>query len=406
MYFIPQITTNDCGFTCLKMLLAEVQEDENYLYLKEDESLSYYSYNELIDIARSHGVTLEGFKVHHKKEFKKEGRYPYIVTIGKASHSHAVIVDKVSFGRVIIYDPAKGRYSMSLKNFIKSWDGTLLLVQDVERLASTQKTPDITVKRKTLLPILLSIASASSLMAGLFFLKESYPSFLPILFLLAYILLELGSKFMTIVSLSSIDDQCLRYNNIMRDNQFSFYERLQQYKKNSLSHPIHILTTLIISIFVIVITIMNNVTNVILVITPLFLALAESFTFKQWKKDKEASIEHEERSIFDHLDDEHYISNVKRIHKRTYNLSIKILIKKYLFFFVMVVASFVSMLLNSTVLALPYVIFNFSIQMVLFEYFNIVFSYEDKKVEFLRSKAKLINTITNNEIVLKREEIE
>ena len=32
MFYIPQIKKDDCGFACLKMVLANINKDKNYLF--------------------------------------------------------------------------------------------------------------------------------------------------------------------------------------------------------------------------------------------------------------------------------------------------------------------------------------------------------------------------------------
>lgn len=70
MYYIPQITTNDCLFTTFKILLANIKNDERYLYLPEDEKRGPYSLFEIIEKGKTFGVELLGFEADDKKQLK------------------------------------------------------------------------------------------------------------------------------------------------------------------------------------------------------------------------------------------------------------------------------------------------------------------------------------------------
>ena len=93
MYYIPQITTNDCLFTAFKILLANVKKDEKYLYLQEDEKHGPYSLLEIIEKGKAFGVELFGFEADDKKELKNCKSIPLILNIKVGTDSlHSVYV--------------------------------------------------------------------------------------------------------------------------------------------------------------------------------------------------------------------------------------------------------------------------------------------------------------------------
>ena len=57
-YQCLQLTNYDCGFACLKMILANFHYDENYLFLKQNLNKKNYSFLELTNIAKDHNLTL------------------------------------------------------------------------------------------------------------------------------------------------------------------------------------------------------------------------------------------------------------------------------------------------------------------------------------------------------------
>ena len=67
MFYISQLNESDCGFASLKMLLANLYQERDYLFIKQDEEHGPYSYFDLIKIAQNYNVTLEGFKFKNKQ---------------------------------------------------------------------------------------------------------------------------------------------------------------------------------------------------------------------------------------------------------------------------------------------------------------------------------------------------
>ena len=59
-YFIPQIDSSDCGFACLKMMVARLYENEKALYIKQNENHGAYNFLEL----KEKGLVYE-FKDNH-----------------------------------------------------------------------------------------------------------------------------------------------------------------------------------------------------------------------------------------------------------------------------------------------------------------------------------------------------
>ena len=78
MYYVPQIQKDDCGYACVKMLLANVQKDKNFLFLPQDENHGPYSYQDLIDIAKGHGIILNGYTVEDKSTIKEHKKFPML----------------------------------------------------------------------------------------------------------------------------------------------------------------------------------------------------------------------------------------------------------------------------------------------------------------------------------------
>ena len=81
MFYIKQIQNDDCGFACLKMLLAEINKDKDYLFLPQDEKHGPYSLMQLVGIASNYGVALSAFRATDKTTVSNCLNFPFIAII-------------------------------------------------------------------------------------------------------------------------------------------------------------------------------------------------------------------------------------------------------------------------------------------------------------------------------------
>ena len=189
MFFISQIGPNDCGFTCLKILLANYHHDKNYLFLPcKDEP---YSFAELKKIASEHHMEMIGVKVGCSSELTNSKDFPFIATIKRENGAkHSVLLLRATRKHVIMYDPEFGRRRMSLEDFYEVWDSMALVIETEtghKRVKCPQKVIDfIDKKDKIILPI-WQILSGVSLMAGLYFINSNSYFFIPIIFFALFI---------------------------------------------------------------------------------------------------------------------------------------------------------------------------------------------------------------------------
>ena len=80
MFFIQQTNDHDCGFTCLKILLANIHHDRNYLFMKDTskEDNSFYSF---IKEASNYQTELVALKALNKEEITSYKQFPIIARI-------------------------------------------------------------------------------------------------------------------------------------------------------------------------------------------------------------------------------------------------------------------------------------------------------------------------------------
>lgn len=97
-YQCLQLTNYDCGFACLKMILANFHHDENYLFLKQNLNKKNYSFLELANIAKDHNLTLKGYECNDIFLLKK---LPCITLVNNQKNNHFVIIKKLKIIKYI-----------------------------------------------------------------------------------------------------------------------------------------------------------------------------------------------------------------------------------------------------------------------------------------------------------------
>ena len=172
-YFIPQMDSSDCGFACLKMMIARLYENEKALYIKQDEHHGAYNFLELVDKASNYGITLEGVEIEQKEEIKSI-KWPFIALIKKKNDLfHYVLVTKVKFGTIYYSDPDEGESFCTKKGFFSIWTGTSLIIKDFKKEDGLIFTSDDVCKNnKSFAVALLQIFTSLFLATGIYFIDE------------------------------------------------------------------------------------------------------------------------------------------------------------------------------------------------------------------------------------------
>lgn len=273
MYIIKQTNNKDCGFTCLKMILASLNKDKNYLFIPNYQLDKAYSYNDLIKVANDYRLTLCGYKVTDKKEIINNNRYPLIATLLIEEEKHAVIVTKANNKYVYLIDPSIGKVKMSLEQFVTLWDSNVLLIEKHENHPCPHKPLEvISTKRKIMMSFLQLLSGISFILAS-YFISEGTYFFVPIILVSVYALLEIGLRYSMMKTLKQIDDNLLSSQvQIVRSNR-SFYTSFLDVKKYSMLFPMNLIYHLLLAGFIIVLLLINNLYNMFLFIPVIGLAL-------------------------------------------------------------------------------------------------------------------------------------
>ena len=391
-YFIPQINQSDCGFACLKMLIARLYEDEGALFLKQDENHGPFSLKDLKDEGQKYGLFLQGIEVDDKSALK-EMKFPFIALLQKKNELyHYVLVTKYKLGTVYYSDPSEGESSTSIKSFVSMWTGDALIIENFEK-QNIEFQGDLTKSsKKNYATAIFQILSALSLGAGIYFIDEKTMIYVPLICLILSVFFEVILRVLLIKQMEKMDEEFVLGLDADRKKLYQLYERYEDYKKKSVLSKMNIIFAFLIIIFISFITMLNNIYNVFLVLVPLFIAIVDVKYVDGSIKEKDEVISVEEREIVGLKNIDVFKRQIDKIHLRGYKVAKLMLVKKYIYLGFIAVIALLTTVFNET-FSLPYVIFYFAIGYMLLEQYTNFMKYPDTEKELLKSKVRLNNLI-------------
>ena len=397
MFYIHQIQKDDCGFACVKMVLATLNKDKDYLFLPQDESHGTYSLSELEEIGYIYGVSFTAFRATLKTDMANCPKFPFIAILGLENGAkHAVMVTKVKWGRVHYVDPSYGKASVSLKKFINDWDGTGLIVGAFEKRKCPIQCPNpISIGQRIGLGMIQLVAGVLAIL-GVYFIKDAFPTYLPLIFLSLAIAAEVIMKIVSYSLMKKIDNYFFDEKRLPRNGFKDYFLRFEKYKQLALSSPMNYVLILIFTIGLATIVLLNDYRNLLIVVAPITLALVEAAFVTPILKKKKRLISELEDDIDSAKDVKDFKGKINRMHKQAYNYSYIALLTTYLFALLMLVSVILTMKLCG-ISSFPYIIFYTCIAIALFKAMRQLFSINEKVEEFNIVKVKISNSIKRHE---------
>ena len=403
MNFIPQLTSASCGMACLKMLLAIVHKDEDYLYLNEDENHGQYNYQELLDIAQRYDVTLYGAKIDIKDDLRHFDKFPVILTVeGSNETQHALLVSQRKRNRVRIHDPAKGIYWLKIDRLLSKWDGTLLAVNTYKNHPYPKPTINSSDKKMSAISALFQIITVGCIAAATFFIKPEGHFVFPIIFTTLALLSEVLMRFILLKRMQRYDKYIRRFlPYVYKDDYFEFYSRAQEYKKTSLGMGVSFVFNLLIAVLIITISLINSINYVILILASLISSYLDVFAFTPFSSEIEKEVAQEENDLRRARDTVEVEMKVKNMEVKGYRFAYFEFAKKVVVGILMLIAS-IAVSLAERNFTLANVIFFMCLSVLLYQSLTPVFGYDRKMEANLLSKARINNVVHLDEINSKK----
>jgi|GEM_PF-2269901 len=391
MYFIHQLEETDCGFACLKILIARTNRDENYLYTPNPEPHHAYSFLELSHLGEDYGLTMEGYKVSDKKE-ALHIMPPFIAHLSVEGTKHFVIVSKVKKARVQVMDPKNGVYWMPAKDFIELFTGMLLAVAHAEKSkAAALKCNPVPARERFYLHV-LQLLSIIYLLVALYFVNEDSQFLYPVIFFVAYFGLELLYKKFLLGVMARFDNKIImptmKHLSIEVKSNFAF---LYDFKALSILSPLGFVSQLAVVLAIGVVMTFNAWGNAFIIIGCLGMALMETFLWNPCFRKQARGMAKIESGILQKLEKKQPVEvDLIDLNKRTYRYALLDETKKYVSYFILLAGCLLSMALSG-VASVNYLVFHFIIFSYLLENVRGLFNYGQERLKIRDARNRYLS---------------
>ncbi len=356
-YFIKQDKSETCGETCLKMLLANVNCDENFLYLSFNKKID--NFLDICEVGEKYGLSFEGFKADDKSAFRKI-KGPLIIQIDVQSMLHFVVSKKSGFKRYLILDPSRGRYFLSEKQLWTYFTGHFLKINSYS--STRAPIPETYKKRKYFNAIASSILNLVMVVfggIGLYYSHSEKYAWLAFLFLILAFITHLIERFVLFYLMKRFDDYVMNPKiQSLRGNIIEKLKEVYSLKAPMFSYPLIVFSRLLIALIISLVFISNdwlNAPNLLIVVLLVYLKKEGSL----YLKGEELALDHNLLIISNlYKAREPFHKEIDNINKLSAKLATKRLILHYLVYAVLIILVGALMYFNKTY-SLNYFLFHF-----------------------------------------------
>lgn len=381
MYFINQQGEKDCGFTSLKILLANLYKKEELLYIKNPYSKESLSLFEIIDVAKMYGVNLKGLKVN-KIDFKMKIKSKILCLIKKDELYHMVYVYKSCRKRIKTLDPKNGYIDYKKEEFLNLWTGIYLEIESYDKHKKFKFKPFIK-KRFYLMAGIFQILSTCSILLGFYFMDEKYRFFVPLIFFTVFIIFLILNNINSKRAIKNIDQVISSTNKEIKSNFNNYFINITKYKSLVLVSPLKFVTNIIVIIFSILILCLNEWLNVIFLSGLLITSFIDYFVFENIKKIYDKDITLLENKIKDNnLSNKEFNDIYLQLATKTNKFSSIVLIRKYLILFIIFCLVFTMMAITKSI-GINFLVFYYAVYLLIYQNLNESLSF-NKVIEQLR----------------------
>lgn len=391
MYFINQQYENDCGFTSLKILLANLYKKEELLFIKNPFNKNNLNLFELIEIASRYDVILKGYRMNNiNNEVRIESKI--LVLTKKDNLYHMIYIYKTTKKYIYALDPKIGKLKYEKDEFLIIWTGVYLKIEDYKRKKKFNFKSPLKL-RYYILTGIFQILSTCSILMGFYLVDEKFHFSAPLicftLFIICLILNNLNSK----KAMKNIDYN-INCSSLSEKRNFSdYFINITKYKSLVLISPLKFITNLLVIIFSIAILCINEYYNLIFLSSLILITLIDYFVFNnsKFKYNKEISFL-ENKITKNKLSGNEFGEIYKKLSEKTNKFSSLVLLRKYLIYFIIFCLIFTMMAITKNV-GLNYMIFYFVIYTLIYQNLNESFSFNSFKQELRNCKLQFVSLL-------------
>lgn len=388
-YFIKQLGDKDCGFTCVKMLLAIMYKKTDFLYYPEPSISNSASLREIMMFAKKEGITLGGYRLLDKTKIQSISKYPVLIPITRDEKIHMVLVKKIYKKSCVIYDPAIGVYRIKLDKLNSFWNGEYLQILNCLGSNFSLKKMRIIPRIMTLTTMVFEILSFASLIIALYFLDGSVSFYFSLGLFASYIICEFIYRKMLIQSMKYFDNHTMIDQFALNRQDFkNRYANMTQFKVLSISNPIQLLSLILMTSFGIVVLGINspfNLLSIAIILIFLFIfKIFEKYTYDH--KRNLVDVLEKDLSSVSRLENNVFLDKIKALNNETYSYVSFCNFKRYLMFFLIIALSLLYVTL-SKVNSLNFMLFHFFFYLYLSENFEKIMNFGKNFEEYKHYKA-------------------
>lgn len=385
-YFTYQGNDHDCGFACLKMLLAALNKNKSYLYLDKEGKRSEYSFLDLIEIGKEHGVLLKPYRYHIDEV--NDIKTPFLALVNE---NHLVLIKSSKRGVYEVYDPAKGIYKMKQVDFDKIWTGKTLEVVEHNVVPYKKKKTMIMPVRFSIVSLIISLISLASILVGFFFVKDDAYFFIPIIFLAVFAISELVDNWYLIKEINIFDKKYIPiFFKVKKDDVKKQYEDYIKFKKDYFGFARGFYTACMMASLIMVVLIINDPINSVACLMLILLILLEKMLFKRKDYEAKKELDKNEELLID-IRNKNLVDDILLINQSANSIALNFSMRKCINTFILVILSFTMMMVSENV-SVNYIIFHFGAFYLFFNNIETIITMGDKKKEYDIAKCRFIDT--------------
>ena len=264
-YYIKQIKKNDCGYTSIKMYLASLSKNKDFLFM-QDSKIENLSILEIIELLNKYNVETKAYKNVSKKIIKKI-REEFLLINKNENSYHCVMVKKVIFNNLLIYDPEKRIYWMKMKDIINEESIVIFRINKKTKINNYSNGLNklFSYKIYNLFIVITTFLALFSLIFGLYLMNNNM-IVQTLILLTLYVLLTLLSQFLTNklnkIKINKINKYLLKTHNKIGKN---LIESNLNYVLKSTNLISTFLINIVSFIFLITLIVLNNYKNLLFI---------------------------------------------------------------------------------------------------------------------------------------------
>lgn len=240
-YEILQNSTYDCGFVVLKVMLANLNRDKNYLLMPELKGKNY-SLLDLKEIAKEHQLELEGYKIEEFDTLTSFS-FPIICQIKKGKSEHFVLLNKIKGNKYFIFDPNVGELILTFDEFVEVFNHNIMVVREHKKEKYIVEKGSIDFN--LMFSLIFNFMSAAMFFVSLVFISD---------YILFFMSMLLGIIFLFLQKM--FNHKFVKATNKLYDVNYDNLVSVSSYQKQVISHITNMPSKIVL--FFTIIIMLNN----------------------------------------------------------------------------------------------------------------------------------------------------